>query len=156
MTKRVTIISAHKIQPVTSPQGQKVYPLITEETSGSEFISQGLIIMQPGGVSKAHVHEHSEIIVTCLEGTAATLIFDDKKWISMIHGKYESIFIPDGVPHVAVNLSNTTSLAALESRSDPKFEDVTLLPEYEEEIFVIARAVRQQYLIELEKLGIRT
>lgn len=100
--------------------------------------------MPPGKASKAHYHAHSEIVVVCLRGTAATLI--GPQLTPHIHGPGEFIFIPEGVVHVAVNLSDTEELVAVEMRTDPNFDDdVVLTPEYEPAVPDMVRRLRSQY-----------
>lgn len=122
-------------------QEQLLTPCITQETCGAEGISAGMVNMPPGGRSKAHYHAHSEIVVVCLRGRAATLA--GPELTPYYHGPGEFIFIPEGVVHVAVNLSDTDNLVAVEMRTDPHFnDDVVLAPEYEPKVPAIIAGVR--------------
>lgn len=86
--------------------------------------------MPPGKVSRAHYHAHSEIIVVCLRGHAATLV--GPNLTPYVHGPGEFVYIPEGVVHVGVNLSETEDLVAVEMRTDPMFnDDVVLTPDYD-------------------------
>lgn len=127
---------------VIGRQGQNLIPCITRSTCGATNISAGLVNMPPGRSSKAHYHSHSEIVVVCLEGYAATLIGPDL--VPHFHGPGEFMFIPEGVIHVAVNLSGTENLIAVEMRTDPEFDDdVVLTPEYEGRAQALAAGLRR-------------
>ncbi|MBX4899684.1 cupin domain-containing protein [Rhizobium sp. NLR15a] len=90
-----------------------------------------MVFMPPGRIARPHFHARSDIIVMVLEGFAASLIGPDLK--PVFHGPGEFIYIPEGVVHVAVNLSTQNRLIAVEARTDPKFnEDVVLSSEYDE------------------------
>jgi uncharacterized RmlC-like cupin family protein len=90
-----------------------------------------MVLMPPGRHSRAHLHAVHEIVVCCIVGTAVTLVGPELEPVR--HGPGEFIYIPAGVAHVAVNLSTTEPLVAVEMRTDPHFnDDVVLLPELEE------------------------
>ncbi|WP_280255232.1 cupin domain-containing protein [Nocardia wallacei] len=126
---------------VVGRQGQILTPCITHDRCGTTNISAGLVNMPPGKSSKAHYHARSEIIVVCTEGYAATLIGPDL--IPYFHGPGEFMYIPEGVIHVAVNLSPTASLVAVEMRTDPEFDDdVVLSPEYDIRAQSVANELR--------------
>ncbi|GGL27685.1 cupin domain-containing protein [Nocardia jinanensis] len=124
------VVSAADIQEVVGPQNQLLVPCVTSETCGARAISAGLVNMPPGKISLAHYHAHSETIVVCTRGRAATLVGPDL--VPHEHGPDEFLYIPAGVVHVAVNLSDTDDLVALDIRTDPKFsEDLILAPEFD-------------------------
>lgn len=143
-TKHVRVFRPADSAEILGRQGQHLIPCVTTETCGAEGISAGLVNMPPGKASKAHYHAHSEIVVVCLRGTAATLI--GPQLTPHIHGPGEFIFIPEGVVHVAVNLSDTEELVAVEMRTDPNFDDdVVLTPEYEPAVPDVVARLRSQY-----------
>lgn len=128
---------------VLGRQGQRLFPCVTNASCGATGISAGLVLMPAGGFSKPHYHAHSEIIVVCFEGQAATLI--GPELTPHFHGPGEFMFIPEGVVHVAVNLSETAGLVAVEMRTDPEFnDDVVLTPEYDSRVpDVVAKLLGQ-------------
>ena len=131
-------------ESVHSAQGQLLIPLITNQSCGAEGISAGMVVMPPCRSSKAHLHHHSEIIVICIEGCAATLVGPEMKPI--LHGPGEFIYIPEGMVHAAVNLSSENRLIAIEVRTDPQFnEDVVLAPELDAEVEKIAAELRNRF-----------
>ncbi|MET8797145.1 cupin domain-containing protein [Nocardia sp. NPDC004568] len=123
-------------------QGQNLTPCITRGRCGATNISAGYVNMPPGKSSRAHFHAHSEVVVVCTDGYAATLIGPDL--IPHFHGPGEFMYIPEGVIHVAVNLSGTHNLIAVEMRTDPEFDDdVVLTPELETRAQVVAAELRR-------------
>jgi uncharacterized RmlC-like cupin family protein len=123
-------------------QGQHLIPCVTQHTCGATGISAGQVNMAPGAVSKPHYHAHTEIVVVCLRGYAATLI--GPELIPHFHGPGEFMYVPEGVVHVAVNLSESEDLVAVEMRTDPRFnDDVVLVPEYGPRIPALVDSLRQ-------------
>jgi uncharacterized RmlC-like cupin family protein len=101
-----------------------------------------MVRMPPGTVSKAHYHARSEIVVMCLRGRAVTLI--GPELTPYLHGPGEFIYIPEGIVHVAVNLSETEQLHAVEMRTDPGFnDDVVLTPIYDDRVPELAGLLRR-------------
>lgn len=142
--KKVVVASPYGSKTLFGAQGQRLIPMITQDTSGSTGLSSCMVYMPPGRIARAHLHAENDIIVTVLEGYAASLIGPDLE--PVFHGPGESIFIPEGVMHVAVNLSTTNRLIAHEVRTDPTLnDDVVPLPEYEEEAAKIATKLHRQY-----------
>ncbi|WP_216893659.1 cupin domain-containing protein [Nocardia alni] len=137
------MIAAADVTEKIGRQGQHLIPCITRETCGSQGISAGMVNMAGGKVSQAHYHADSEIVVVCMRGRAATLI--GPELTPYLHGPGEFIYIPAGVVHVAVNLSKTDDLVAVEMRTDPMFnDDVVLTPEYDAPVVDVVARLRQQ------------
>ncbi|NUP29823.1 MAG: hypothetical protein HOQ44_24620, partial [Nocardia sp.] len=84
------VVSATDIQQVVGPQDQFLVPCVTTETCGARAISAGLVNMPPGKISRAHYHAHSETIVVCTRGTAATLI--GPEMVPHVHGPGEFLY----------------------------------------------------------------
>jgi uncharacterized RmlC-like cupin family protein len=139
--KDVRVVSPVAVTPTLGPQGQQLLPCITADACGAVGISAGMVVMPPGRWSRPHLHAHSEIVVCCVTGHAVTLLGPDLTPVH--HGPGELLHIPAGVAHVAVNLSTTAGLVAVEVRTDPHFnDDVVLLPELDD--LVAGPAARAQ------------
>ncbi|WP_224388971.1 cupin domain-containing protein [Pseudonocardia sp. ICBG1293] len=117
--ERVSVVGASGDRAIRGTQAQALLPCITSATSGSSRLSAGIVVMPPRASSKVHVHEHSDIVVMVVAGKALTLVGDDL--IPYAHAPGEFIFIPAGVIHMAVNLSSSSPLTAVEVRTDPHF-----------------------------------
>jgi len=142
--KKVVVGSPYKVKSFFGAQGQRLMPTITQEMCGSTGLSACMVYMPPGRIAKPHLHERNDIIVIVIEGYAATLI--GPELTPTFHGPGEFIFIPEGVIHVAVNLSTTERLIAIEVRTDPKFnEDVVILPEHDENTAKVVAELHKKY-----------
>lgn len=143
MSSKAVVVGREVASEAVGPQGQALTPLVTAATAGVTALSGGVVRMPPGGVSRAHSHRHAEIIVAVLSGTAATVVWEDGQPRSLPHGVAEMCYVPAGVPHCAVNLSDTQPVIALEFRTDPEFNaDVVLLPELEGQVAAVAAELR--------------
>ncbi|WP_328389105.1 cupin domain-containing protein [Nocardia sp. NBC_00416] len=143
LVKSARVVSSSDIEEIVAPHNQFLVPCVTSDTCGAEAISAGLVNMPPGKVARAHYHAHSETIVVCTRGHAATLIGPDL--VPHPHGPGEFLYIPPGVVHVAVNLSDTADLVALDIRTDPKFsEDMVLTPEFDAAAAEIAARLQRE------------
>ncbi|WP_052280974.1 cupin domain-containing protein [Nocardia vulneris] len=141
--KAVRVVAAAEAAKQIGRQAQHLVPCITRETSGSRGISAGMVNMAPGKVSRAHYHARSEIIVLCLQGRAVTLI--GAELTPYVHGPGDFVYIPEGVVHVAVNLSETDELVAVEMRTDPMFnDDVVLTPEHDGAVAEVVARLRRE------------
>lgn len=142
--KSVVVVRPQESATVIGPQNQRLVPCITSKVCGTSGISAGMVRMPPGAVSKAHYHARTEIIVMCLRGRAATLI--GPQLTPYLHGPGEFIYVPEGVVHVAVNLSDTDELHAVEMRTDPGFnDDVVLTPTYDSPVPELANLLRHTH-----------
>lgn len=84
-------------------QGSHYAPGISAETVGSNALWFGMVSLPPGQRTKAHIHERHETAFYFLSGEEVELWTGDRlQHCEKAHpGDY--IFIPAGVPHVAVN-----------------------------------------------------
>jgi uncharacterized RmlC-like cupin family protein len=139
-----SVIDPTHAAAVRSPQAQALTPMVTAATTGAVGISGGAVHMPPGGVSKAHVHAETEIIIAVLAGHAATVVWEDGVPRPLLHGPGEMCYVPAGQPHCAVNLSPDHGVLAMEFRTDPAFnDDVVLLPELEEQVLAVTAELRR-------------
>jgi uncharacterized RmlC-like cupin family protein len=111
-------------------QGLTYFCGIAAETVGSRAICMHLLTVPPGGRAKAHLHENHETAIYVLDGEAITLYGDHLE--HHIHTrKGDLVYIPAGVPHLPVNLSDKPTTAVI-ARTDPnEQESVILRPDLE-------------------------
>lgn len=112
-------------------QGLTYFCGIAAETVGSTAICMHLLTVPPGGRAKAHLHENHETAIYVLEGEAVTLYGDQLE--HHIHTrKGDLVYIPAGVPHLPVNISDKPTSAVI-ARTDPnEQESVVLRPDLED------------------------
>jgi len=112
-------------------QGLTYFCGIAAETVGSTGICMHLLTVPPGGRAKAHLHESHETAIYMLEGEAVTLFGDALQ--HHIHTRQgDLVYIPAGVPHLPVNISDRP-VSAVIARTDPnEQESVVLRPDLDQ------------------------
>ncbi len=112
---------------------QKVpyYNGISDKTTGAEAISMNVIVVPPGGKGEPHYHRGFEAAIYQLEGKVETRFGEGLKE-SIVSEKGDLLFIPPGVPHQPINLSDTERAVAIVSRSDPSEQENVVLYKVEE------------------------
>ncbi|HET6321737.1 MAG TPA: cupin domain-containing protein [Hyphomicrobium sp.] len=111
-------------------QGLTYFAGIASQTVGSQAICMHLLTIPPGGRAKAHMHESHETAIYILEGEALTL-YGDRLEHHTIAKAGDLFYIPAGVPHLPINMSDKPASAVI-ARTDPnEQESVVLLPELE-------------------------
>lgn len=112
-------------------QGLTYFCGVASETVGSKGICMHLVTVPPGGRAKAHLHESHETALYVLEGETVTL-YGDRLQHHFVTRAGDLAYIPAGVPHLPVNLSESPASAVI-ARTDPnEQESVVLLPELED------------------------
>jgi uncharacterized RmlC-like cupin family protein len=74
--------------------------------------------LPPGGTSPAHQHDEHES-AACVMSGEAVLWFGAHLEHDVVAGLGDFLYIPDGVPHVVVNPSDTEPAVAALARTDP-------------------------------------
>ncbi|MDQ8697176.1 cupin domain-containing protein [Hyphomicrobium sp. LHD-15] len=111
-------------------QGLTYFCGVAAETVGSKGICMHLLTIPPGARAKAHLHENHETAIYILAGETLTL-YGDRLQHQMINRAGDLVYIPAGVPHLPINLSDKPASAVI-ARTDPnEQESVVLLPELE-------------------------
>ena len=116
LTKKV--ITVRPDQAIATKQNLPYYVGISTETAGAKGLSMNLVVIPPGGSPKAHFHKDFETAIYLLKGRVETKFGEDLKE-SVINEEGDFIFIPPGVPHKPVNLSDSKPALAIVSRNDP-------------------------------------
>jgi uncharacterized RmlC-like cupin family protein len=113
----------------TGKQGPSYSGAISADSVGARAIWLGTITMAPGTRTRAHLHDSHETAMYVLAGEANLYSGTDlQEQVVIRTGDY--LFVPAGVPHVAVNLSQTEPLVVVAARTDPsEQESVVLLPD---------------------------
>ena len=95
---------------------------ISGQTVGAQGLSMHLVVIPPAGRAQPHVHIGYETGIYVLEGRVCT------RWGSQLEHEVISeagdfLFVPPGVPHEAINLSDTQAARAIVARNDPAEHD---------------------------------
>lgn len=103
---------------VTTKQRLPYFVGISGETVGATGLSMHLVVIPPGARAEPHVHVGHETGIYVLDGTVRT------RWGEQLEHEIVSqagdfLFVPPGVPHEAINLSETQPARAIVARNHP-------------------------------------
>jgi uncharacterized RmlC-like cupin family protein len=90
---------------------------ISRETCGSTGLAMHLVVVPPGTAAEPHFHDGYETAIYQLEGLVETRYGENLEQ-SVVTQAGDFLFVPPGVPHQAVNLSQTESAVAIIARND--------------------------------------
>jgi uncharacterized RmlC-like cupin family protein len=110
-------------------QGSNYAPGISAETVGSDVLWFGMVTLPPGQRTTAHIHDRHETAFYFLRGEEVELWTGDRlQHCDKAHpGDY--IFIPAGLPHVAVNRGSIAAVFIGARNEATAQESVVMLPE---------------------------
>ena len=96
---------------------------ISGQTVGASDLSMHLVVIPPGARAEPHLHVGYETGIYVLEGTVCT------RWGADLENEVVSqagdfLFVPPGVPHEAINLSETEIARAVVARNHPAEQDL--------------------------------
>lgn len=112
------VVTVRPEETIATKQNLPYYVGISQETAGAKGLSMNMVVIPPGGSPKAHYHKDFETAIYVLKGRVETRFGENLKE-SIINEEGDFVFIPPGVPHKPVNLSDTESALAIVSRNDP-------------------------------------
>jgi uncharacterized RmlC-like cupin family protein len=115
---RKKVVTVRPDQTIATKQNLPYYVGISTETAGAVGLSMNLVVIPPGASPKAHYHKDFETAIYLLKGRVETRFGENLKE-SVINEEGDFVFIPPGVPHKPVNLSDSESALAIVSRNDP-------------------------------------
>lgn len=95
---------------------------ISGATAGATGLSMHLVVIPPGAIAAPHFHQGFETGIYVLEGQVETR-YGAKLEKSSINQAGDFLFIPPGVPHTAINLSQTEPARAIVSRNEPNEQE---------------------------------
>jgi uncharacterized RmlC-like cupin family protein len=114
--KQTKLVRVRPDETFTSKRNLNYFPGLSEITAGTQNLSMMLVRIPPGGRAEPHYHEGFEAGIYILEGKVDNLYGDGLKE-SVITEKGDFLFIPPGVPHQPINLSDTEPALAIVSRN---------------------------------------
>ena len=112
-----------------SPQGAVYAPGISAETVDSKAVFLGIVTLPPEGRTKAHIHEFHESAFYLMSGEEVDLCTGDRLEHRETARPGDYLFIPAGVPHVAVNRGQTPAVFVGVRNEPTAQESVVLLPQ---------------------------
>jgi uncharacterized RmlC-like cupin family protein len=95
---------------------------ISGKTVGARGLSMHIVVIPPGARAEPHRHVGYETGIYVLEGRVLT------RWGASLEHEVVSepgdfLFVPPGVPHEAINLSETEPARAVVARNDPEEQE---------------------------------
>lgn len=116
------VIGLRPDQEVMTRQRLPYFVGLSGATVGAQGLSMHLVVIPPGGRSQPHRHVGYETGIYVLEGTVLT------RWGEALEQEVVSqagdfLFVPPGVPHQAINLSDTLPARAVVARNHPAEQD---------------------------------
>ena len=105
---------------------------ISAANAGASQLCLQIVHLPPGARAKAHLHAEHESALYVLRGRVGT--WYGKRLEHYVEtGPGDFLFVPAGVPHLPVNLSDAEPAEAVVARSDPnEQESVVHLPELDD------------------------
>ena len=111
---------------IMTKQGLPYWIGVSEKTVGAQKISMSLVVIPPGGSAHPHYHLGYETAIYILEGRVETRYGEGLKQ-SMINRAGDFLYIPAGLPHQPVNLSETEPVKAIVARNDANEQENVVL-----------------------------
>ena len=112
------VVMVRPEESIATKQNLPYFIGISQETVGAKGLSMNMVVIPPGGSPKAHYHKDFETAIYLLKGRVETWFGKNLKE-SMINEEGDFVYIPPGVPHKPINLSETETALAIVSRNDP-------------------------------------
>jgi uncharacterized RmlC-like cupin family protein len=95
---------------------------ISNATTGAKHLSMNLVVIPPGARAEPHYHQDFETGIYVLQGRVETRYGEDLNK-SVINEAGDFIFIPPGLPHQPLNLSETETAMGIVVRNDPNEQE---------------------------------
>lgn len=117
-----TVVNLRPDVAVMTRQALPYFIGISGQTAGAIGLSMHIVVIPPGGHSEPHLHVGYETGIYLLEGRVST------RWGAALENEVISeagdfLFIPPGIAHAAINLSNTECARAIVARNHPAEQD---------------------------------
>jgi uncharacterized RmlC-like cupin family protein len=95
---------------------------VSGSTVGARGLSMHLVVIPPGARAEPHIHLGYETGIYVIEGRVETR-YGAGLTQSIVSEAGDFLFVPPGVPHEAINLSDTEPARAIVARNDPAEQD---------------------------------
>ena len=96
---------------------------ISGQTVNASGLSMHLVVIPPGARAEPHIHVGYETGIYVLEGTVCTRWGHDLE-NEVVSQAGDFLFVPPGVPHEAINLSQVEAARAVVARNHPAEQDL--------------------------------
>jgi uncharacterized RmlC-like cupin family protein len=114
--KQTQLVRVRPDENFTTKRNLNYFPGISANTAGTQNLSMMLVRIPPGGKAEPHYHDSFEAGIYILEGKVNNL-FGEGLRESVVTEKGDFLFIPPGVPHQPMNMSDIEPALAIVSRN---------------------------------------
>lgn len=114
--KAAKLVRVRPNREFTTKRNLNYFMGLSEDTAGTRKLSMNLVEIPPGGQAEPHHHDGFEAGIYILEGRVGNRFGEGLKE-SIITEKGDFLYIPPGVPHQPVNLSDMEPALAIVARS---------------------------------------
>jgi uncharacterized RmlC-like cupin family protein len=101
----------------TGRQQLEYFVGVSGETCGATGLAMHLVVVPPRAAAEPHVHDGYETAIYQLEGSVETRYGPELEH-SVVTSPGDFLFVPPGLPHQAVNLSDAEPAVAIIARND--------------------------------------
>jgi uncharacterized RmlC-like cupin family protein len=114
-------------EPYTSAQGTVYAPGVSAETTGAVSLFLGIVTLPAGERTKAHVHARHESAFYMLSGEEVELWTGPQLRDRVVARPGDYLFVPAGMPHVAVNRSTARAAVFIGARNESTAQESVLM-----------------------------
>jgi uncharacterized RmlC-like cupin family protein len=116
------IVTIRPERTTDTKQGLPIFQGISGENSGARRLCLNKVVIPAGAAAHAHLHRDHETALYLLQGRVETF-YGEGLSKSVVNEAGDFIYIPAGVPHKPVNLSQTEPAIAIVARTDPNEQE---------------------------------
>ncbi|HJW57648.1 MAG TPA: cupin domain-containing protein [Burkholderiaceae bacterium] len=116
------VVALRPQQEVMTRQRLPYFVGVSEQTAGATGLSMHIVVIPPGARAEPHLHEEYETAIYVLQGRVETR-YGENLSQSVVSEAGDFLFIPPGMPHEAINLSETEPVRAIVARNDPNEQE---------------------------------
>jgi uncharacterized RmlC-like cupin family protein len=116
------IVTVRSPREILTRQQLPYFLGISNATTGAKHLSMNLVVIPPGARAEPHYHQDFETGIYVLQGRVETRYGEDLNK-SVINEAGDFIFIPPGLPHQPLNLSETETAMGIVVRNDPNEQE---------------------------------
>jgi uncharacterized RmlC-like cupin family protein len=120
--ERQQVVAVRAAQEIMTRQRLPYFVGVSGATAGAKGLSMHMVVIPPGARADPHMHQDYETAIYVLEGRVETR-YGEGLSDSVISEAGDFLFIPPGMPHEAINLSNTEPARAIIARNDPNEQE---------------------------------
>jgi uncharacterized RmlC-like cupin family protein len=120
--ERQQVVAVRAAQKIMTRQRLPYFVGVSGATAGAKGLSMHMVVIPPGARADPHMHQDYETAIYVLEGRVETR-YGEGLSDSVISEAGDFLFIPPGMPHEAINLSNTEPARAIIARNDPNEQE---------------------------------